>query len=451
MGPGVESRHAAQLVALEDALLAAIAQARRDADDVGAPAPPKVLHPYLRFARVVTPALDAARRAIELDEAFRFRVLAAVSDDAGMTPAARAFLDRAEGWEEVIEAATLAAGVETAERAASAEADRLRGELAETRAKLEATSTEVNRLQSDLAGLTRDVAAFRGLADAAELARDQAVADVQRSQAERQRAVRELSAERVRSAARLNDLRTAHERIEVLTARLSAGEPLEDGPDVESPAQDGAGGAPVADVARALAMLAGLRSDLEQLTTVLDPSAGVGVAVSVDPLGPTSLAEPGGPATPRQTRRQPVRLTRGVVEDSLDGARCLLGHPGALVIVDGWNVSQQRWPHLPAAHQRAALLDALTAFALGGAAEIRVVLDGVDDGSGIRPWRGGPVMVEFTADTVEADDRILALVETTPARRPVVVVSDDNRVRAGAEAGGANTLRAGLLAGVIAP
>ncbi len=445
MGLGVEPRQAARLAAIEDALLAAIAQARRDAADVGAPVPPKVLHPYLRFARVVTPALDAARRAIDLDDTFRSRVFASVSDDSGMPPAARAFLERADGWEEVIDAATAAAGAETAERAASVEADRLRGELTDIRAELLERSTEVNRLQSEVARLTREVAALRGLTDAAESARDQAVADVQRSQDERQRAVRELSAERVRSADRLNELRTAHERVEALTVQLTEqltdGEPTPEDPDPP----------PSADVARALAMLAGLRADLDELVDVLDPSPVVNGAPPVDPGGERATTRSGASATQRSTRRQPVRLTRGIVEDSLDGARCLLGHPGALVIVDGWNVSQQRWPHLPAVHQRAALLDALTAFALGGAAEIRVVLDGVDDGTGIRPWRGGPVMVEFTADTVEADDRILALVETTPARRPVVVVSDDHRVRAGAEAGGANTLRSGLLAGVIAP
>jgi hypothetical protein len=50
------------------------------------------------------------------------------------------------------------------------------------------------------------------------------------------------------------------------------------------------------------------------------------------------------------------------------------------------------------------------------------------------------VRVRFTRAEVEADDEILDSIASFPLDRPVVVVSDDRRVRRGARARGANVV-----------
>ena len=74
-------------------------------------------------------------------------------------------------------------------------------------------------------------------------------------------------------------------------------------------------------------------------------------------------------------------------------------------------------------------------------------------------WRGGSRAAAVSpersqvravlAPDVEADDVILDLVTRTPAARPVVVASSDNRVREGARAAGANVVHARQLLALL--
>jgi predicted RNA-binding protein with PIN domain len=92
----------------------------------------------------------------------------------------------------------------------------------------------------------------------------------------------------------------------------------------------------------------------------------------------------------------------------------------------------------------------VAALAARTGADVHVVFDGDEQEartSVLRPR--SRVKVTFTAEGVEADDVLLDLVDTLPPRRPVAVVSDDRRVRAGATARGAAVLSSAQLLGAL--
>ena len=130
----------------------------------------------------------------------------------------------------------------------------------------------------------------------------------------------------------------------------------------------------------------------------------------------------------------------GLMEEDDEATAWLLKAPGALVLVDGYNVTLSAWPDTELPHQRDRLIDLLSAEVTRTNADVRIVFDGADvDRSAAQRVRC-PVTVEFTEADVEADDRILELVAHEPVERPMVVVSSDHRVRDGSRAGGANVL-----------
>ena len=59
---------------------------------------PPLLRPVIRFSRLNAKALDAARRAVEDDDALRGRIAEAV-DEARVGRAGWLWLNRPEGWE----------------------------------------------------------------------------------------------------------------------------------------------------------------------------------------------------------------------------------------------------------------------------------------------------------------------------------------------------------------
>jgi predicted RNA-binding protein with PIN domain len=189
------------------------------------------------------------------------------------------------------------------------------------------------------------------------------------------------------------------------------------------------------------------------LTDALGTAAGL--LESVDPPtakanapAPGSVPGAAAPVDPARVvaqRRRPLRMPPGMFEDSTEAAEHLVRVPGVLLLVDGYNVSKQGWPDLDLPLQRERLVGGLVTLQARTGARIEVVFDGVDDAS----WRGrtapGRLRVEFTPTGVEADDRILDRLAGTPAHHPVVVVSNDHRIRDGARGRGANVLRAEQL------
>ena len=90
----------------------------------------------------------------------------------------------------------------------------------------------------------------------------------------------------------------------------------------------------------------------------------------------------------------------------------------ALLLVDGYNISQAAWYQDPIARQRTRLVDALAELHARTGVEVEVVFDGADvDRIGDRPVRPA-VRVRFSASGVEADDVLLELVDAArPAGR----------------------------------
>ncbi|MEZ5261296.1 MAG: NYN domain-containing protein [Acidimicrobiales bacterium] len=158
-----------------------------------------------------------------------------------------------------------------------------------------------------------------------------------------------------------------------------------------------------------------------------------------------SAADPARRRARHTTVRRALRMPPGTFEDTAEAAEYLVRIPRVLFLVDGYNVAKAGWPELELRHQRDRLVEALVALQARTGAQTDVVFDGVDD-AGLHARVGpGRLRVEFTPSHLEADDRLLELVELTPAARPVVVVSSDRRVRDGARRRGANTLRSEQL------
>lgn len=148
---------------------------------------------------------------------------------------------------------------------------------------------------------------------------------------------------------------------------------------------------------------------------------------------------------PSTRRRAPVRLPPGMVEDDPAAIEAMVRTRGVAVIVDGYNVSMLAWPDVTAAEQRERLCDALAEFQLRFRCEVTVVFDGAEV-RGVRPpLRRRNLRVVFSAAGQEADEVVVGEVMFRPDEVPVIVVSSDREVRAGAEAEGATVLGADVL------
>jgi predicted RNA-binding protein with PIN domain len=130
-----------------------------------------------------------------------------------------------------------------------------------------------------------------------------------------------------------------------------------------------------------------------------------------------------------------------MLQDDPVAVAAMVRTPGVAVIVDGYNVSMLAWPDSSAADQRERLCDALAEFQLRMRCEVTVVFDGAEV-PGVRPLRRRGLRVVFSAAGQEADEVVVGEVMFRPAEVPVIVVSSDREVRAGAEAEGATSLSA---------
>jgi predicted RNA-binding protein with PIN domain len=196
--------------------------------------------------------------------------------------------------------------------------------------------------------------------------------------------------------------------------------------------------------------LAGVAEALEQAREDARgaPPGGAGAAVATgDVLPADTAATPAGEAVPA---RVPLRLPGGMFDDSVEAAEHLLRTPGAVLVVDGYNVTMTGWPELAAAEQRRRLLAAVSDLAHRTSTPVELVFDGAE----VEPlFVPAPtralVRVRFSDPGVEADDVIIDLVGRIPAATPVIVASSDNRVRTGARRRGANLLHARQLVALL--
>jgi predicted RNA-binding protein with PIN domain len=426
----------APTVLLKPALEAVMQVAREgEAAEPTEPAPQQ-LKRYLRFARLPAPALDIARRVVEEDDAFRERVAAHLTEDA-VGEAGWLWLTRPDGWEARLD--ELRKRLQEQEHAEHEE----RVER-ESHRRLAGAEDRARRAEVALTGRTREVAQARDELANERARRQHAEAEFERLAAtigelteQRNAAVRRLKDVEAELAQRAADLRHARHEIrmrEAEAAQTAAAQtkavPTSD------PAQLAAF---VGEAARAAELLSGALAGASEL--LAPPSSAP--AVAADPPEPPARSLT-SPPVPTPTRAA-LHLPPGVVDDSVEAVEHLVRAPGALLLVDGYNISHAAWYQDPIARQRTRLVDALAELHARTGVEVEVVFDGADvDRIGDRPARPA-VRVRFSAPGVEADDVVLELVAAAPARRPVIVASSDHRVRDGARRRGANVIGARQL------
>jgi predicted RNA-binding protein with PIN domain len=438
--------------------------------------PPQALRRYLEFSRLSSGALRAIARVVERDDAFRARVASSVDEDA-VGRAGWLWLDRPEGWADEL------ADIESEAAAQAEEALRAREERSAVK-KLAAAQAAAAQAAAEAEERGREAEALR-----AELERQRALqADVgarlvaaesesDRLAAARTEVVRKLKDVEARFVERSTELNAAKARIRELEQRLRAGElPLGDASDGSEGNGAPAESAPTApavvpppaprdalvrELASAAAGAAALADSLAALAGLLAPASDDGTGPAGDgrdrgQAGPPQVTTPSGsqPAGVPPglvdvgvgTRRRPLRLPRGIFDDSVEAAEHLLRTPGVALVVDGYNVTMTGWPSLAAADQRRRLVAALSELAARTSTEIDIVFDGADVGAVQVPVSvRSLVHMRFSPAEIEADDVVLDLVAHLPVARPVVVASSDNRVRDGARALGANVIHARQL------
>ncbi|HZA79049.1 MAG TPA: NYN domain-containing protein [Acidimicrobiales bacterium] len=407
--------------------------------------PPTALRPYLGFARLSPAALAAIARVVDQDEDFRARVAASVSPDT-VGRGGWLWLTRPPGWD--AELATIDA--QASEREASRAAERLaardersaarrlaatQAALARAEALAEQRRVELERLRGELA----DARAGRSRVEARIAELESTVAELTEARAT---AVRNLKDAEARLVQRTTDAKVLKDRVRELEAQgAAAALPAE----AVTPATDPESKGPVVGIDPGV-LAAELTRAAQGAASLADGLSGLAAALGGsddEPAPPELVAPSAGAGTAAAARRNPIRLPGGVLDDSVEAAEHLLRTPGAVLVVDGYNVTMTGWPELPAAEQRRRLVVALADLAARTATRVELVFDGAEGHDGVvavpAPARQ-LVRVRFSPPGVEADDVVLDLVAQLPASRPVIVASSDNRVRQGARRGGANLL-----------
>jgi predicted RNA-binding protein with PIN domain len=410
--------------------------------------PPSALRPYLGFAKLSPAALSAIARVVDQDDDFRARVAESV-DESAVGRGAWLWLTRPAGWSDEL----AAMDAEDRERRATRAAERREARdersaarrLAATQAALTRAETvgeerrlELDRLQRELDEMRR----VRTATEARLAGLETMVAELEDARAS---TVRNLKDAEARLVTRATELKAVKARLRELEAE--APRPRASGAEVapvEAAEQPSA--APVPDlavVARELARAAQGAASLAEGLAGLAAALARAEDEQPSPVVPETTGPRATEAAARPEPRIPVALPGGLLDDSVAAAEHLLRTPGAVLVVDGYNVTMTGWPELGAAEQRRRLVGLLADLAARTSTTVELVFDGAEVDSGTitvpapaRQW----VRVRFSPPDVEADDVVLDLVAQLPASRPVIVVSSDNRVREGARRGGANLL-----------
>jgi predicted RNA-binding protein with PIN domain/uncharacterized coiled-coil protein SlyX len=354
------------------------------------------------------------------DDTFREHAavqVAAVQASVGdpVDAAARAWLAREDGWQGVVaRAADSLEGDEARDEQTHAEHARLAAQVAALQAELTAVRAEhraeLERAKADHKVLRQRLGEARSVLraaeeerDAAGAARDEAVAAAEIATRTAEADVRRLRAQleeaEASAAASRRDTRSERDAASI-RARL-----LLDA---------------VVDAAT------GLRRELALPSVSGAPGDAVEAALAGVDAAPSSSA----PATP------------ALLEQTL-------ALPRARLVVDGYNVTKQRWPSASLEAQRSRLVAALGPLVARTGAETTVVFDAAE--SSVRTAMPAPrgVRVVFSPEGVIADDVIRQLVAAEPRGRVVVVVSGDQAVARDVARDGARAVPVAALLGVI--
>ena len=447
--PGPEIPERVIALALEFAVGLAAAGAKQRAPL----AIPAGLRPFLKVQRLPATALGTVRDVVEADPAFRKAVARAARLAPEMLDEASVlWLTRPDGWQERLrelgvpaDTADLAAELRRSERrreAAERAAHRAVTELAAAREELDrrtgasaSVDAELDRLRAELAAVRAEAERQQGAARRADALR--------RTAEERSVA---LTAERDAALERATTAETV--RDEVLRARAAggAGAGAAGAAGMERLADERAvlgGAARVADeLAEQTRVVRRLTVDLERLATrlaELEPSVG---PVTERPAAERATAAGRTPArgSGRASRRRPIGVPGGLVGSSLAAAEHVVRTPGAVVIVDGYNVAKLRFPLLDLETQRERCIDLCEDVARRWGTDLVVVFDGTN-AAGVAGVAGSVrrlVRVTYSPEGVIADDVIRAEVAALPDEVPVVVVTNDRAIVQDVRTMGAN-------------
>lgn len=431
-------------------------------------APPGRLRPLLRFAKLTDRALSTLRQVVEEDEEFRARV-AAAADEAVLGRAPWLWLVRPDGWQPDLGALVDAAGAAALDVQEEREERRARRRLTAVEGVAVRAEAEVVRLRELNAETLAELTSERQGRRRAETERDEIAVALRRAGDQQQRGeqtvltlqaqISSLADQVAEATGRLAATREQRDAAQAEVARLRARLDAA-GTQVAALSDDReqvrvAVGRSVARAALAARQLSEALADVAQSV-----SGDQVVPAAVPPPGPSagasavSLASAPGERPARRARparRQPVALPPAVFDDSFEAADYLVRVPGMLLVVDGYNVTISSWPHLELPRQRHHLVNALAELAIRLGPAVHVVFDGTDSGG-----RFGPpavarrrMRVTFSPEGVDADEVIVDQVEHLDASQPVVVATDDRRVRDEVARRGANVMSVAQLLAVI--
>lgn len=411
--PPVESRHLRS--AIEFAVeVARLGHRQRPSVNI-----PDELLPMLTRTRIPTGALSRVRRAIEEAPEFR-QALAHAATAELVDEVGRLWLEAPEGWS-VRAAGILAHNAQEAEERAQANEarkERRRREAAEkvavrTRTELAALRARIGELE---VALGSEVAARAGAEhNGAELRERLAAEQLAARHARDREGAARAEAERLREAL----ARATGEQQAVETARDVALADRTAMRESEARLREAA-----ATAQRLVDYLRTVLPDLDEST------------VTDRPADADAHHGSGGVA------RRPLALPGGVTGDSELAVEHLM-RSGAVVLVDGYNLTLLIWPNEELAAQRQRLVELLEESARRVGTEFVIVFDGAELGGGQGSRK--VVRVVYSPDGVTADDVIRAEVRRAPADRPVVVVTDDAEIRRDVRRLGANTVRSAAL------
>lgn len=145
------------------------------------------------------------------------------------------------------------------------------------------------------------------------------------------------------------------------------------------------------------------------------------------------------PPVSKRERRTGFRVPAGLPGDAPEAVEAMLRTQGAVVVIDGYNVTKWAWPDLSLSEQRDRLVSALAALHARTRCDATVVFDGADVGP-IPGERRPGVRVRFSAAGEEADAVVVREVAALPPNVPALVVSSDHEVRDLCEAEGATVI-----------
>ncbi len=378
-----------------------------------------------RRARLGSSAIVSALGDAELRERVGTQVASRVPAARSLTPAddadatelaALAWLVRPAQWPEVLEAALARVSAETAgSRAATAEVERLRGQLAEAessvrdqlRAQRERYRSQIEELRSENSTLRRRLGETRAAAREARAQEEEAV-----SAATQLREAAESDA-----AAHEKELRQLRAQVSALEASAS-----QDRRDARSERDE-----------------ASIRARL-LLDTVIDAASGLQRELALPP----TTGAPGDRVEAEVVAQgdRPAPTVPGRGENGAGTLEHLLAMPRARLIIDGYNVTKSAYPSATLEAQRNLLLAELAPLVARTGAQTTVVFDAAETTTRalVAPPRG--VKVIFSPHGVIADDVIRELVAAEPPGRVVVVVSSDREVAEDVVAAGARSATA---------